>query len=167
MREEFKETIICGQKYMVSNYGKVVGARGELSNRLDSDGYLCVTVGTENKRRKMRVHRLVASLFVNNEREEATEVNHIDFNRANPKATNLEWVTHKENVAKSVDAGNHVGKQRGTKNVKAILTEEDVADIKMLFDNNLMSQKELSVSYNVGWSTIHNVCFRHTWKHLI
>ena len=167
MEEVYKEIELYGLKYKVSNYGKVVGARGEIKQRLDDDGYLSVTVGSKEKRTRARVHRIVAVLFVDGRTEEFNEVNHIDCNRANPRADNLEWISHKENVAYSVDRGRHIGKQMGAKNVKAILSEEDVIDIRMLFDSGAMTQKELSNAYDVSWSTIHNICFRLTWTHLI
>lgn len=167
MKEEFKEIELYGLAYKVSNYGKIIGARGELKQRLDSDGYLSVTVGTTKQRTTIRVHRIVAMLFVDGRTDENNEVNHIDYDRTNPRADNLEWTSHKDNVAYSVNNGRHSGKQLGTKNVKAILSEEDVLDIRMLFDNGLYTQKELAEAYEVGWSTIHNICFRLTWTHLI
>lgn len=167
LKEEFKEIELYGRKYMVSNYGKVVGARGELKQRLNRDGYLEVTVGDDGRRNSVRVHRLVAKLFVEGESETRNEVNHLDRNRANPRADNLEWATRHENVLHSAKVGRYKDSKIGGKNGRAILTEEDVYDIRLLFDNGILTQKELASSYGVGWSTIHNICFRLTWTHLI
>ena len=49
-----------------------------------------------NKREDVYVHRIIAKLFVENP-ENKPFVNHLDCNRANNKASNLEWVTSKEN----------------------------------------------------------------------
>lgn len=46
--------------------------------------------------RAISVHRLVALHFVPNPLN-LPEVNHLDFNKSNNKASNLEWVTRKQN----------------------------------------------------------------------
>lgn len=48
------------------------------------------------------VHKLVAESFVDNLRD-LIEVNHIDHNKNNNNATNLEWCTRQENVIKMVE----------------------------------------------------------------
>ena len=106
MEEKWKDYSYGNLKYRVSNYGRVIGLgrNRELKHRLDGDGYLSVTVGDMKNRTRMRVHRIVASLFVDNPNQ-FNEVNHIDRNRANPRADNLEWTTHKENIAHSHQQG--------------------------------------------------------------
>lgn len=54
------------------------------------------------------VHRIVATAFCENSNN-YPEVNHIDFNRKNNVATNLEWVTHKQNVQYSHEHYRHFG----------------------------------------------------------
>ena len=119
-----------------------------------------------NRRTSMKIHRLVATTFIPNP-QKLPEVNHIDCNRQNSRADNLEWVTHQDNISHSVRMGNYNGKQLGEKNIRSRLTEDDVVDIRLMFDNGLMTQQELAKAYNVGWSTIHNIVFRLTWTHII
>lgn len=45
-----------------------------------------------------QVHRIVACTFLhNNNREEKTQIDHIDGNKVNNHIFNLEWVTHSQN----------------------------------------------------------------------
>lgn len=59
-------------------------------------GYLHVTFRKDGEDKTFLVHRLVASAFVVNSKKAET-VNHIDGIKGNNDATNLEWVSQKEN----------------------------------------------------------------------
>lgn len=58
-----------------------------------------------NQREDVYVHRVIAQLFVDNP-ENKPFVNHLDCNRSNNKASNLEWVTSKENNDYALKFGN-------------------------------------------------------------
>lgn len=67
---------------------------------LDKFHYFIVCLNWREKgiRNKLvSVHRLVAEAFLPNP-QNLPHVNHIDRNRRNNGATNLEWVTHKDNM---------------------------------------------------------------------
>lgn len=70
----------------------------KLKYRYLQNGYARVYMRrvSTNKREDVYVHRIIAKLFVENP-ENKPFVNHLDCNRANNKASNLEWVTSKEN----------------------------------------------------------------------
>lgn len=61
--------------------------------RPDFDGYLICSFKTK----AIRFHRLKAKIFLDNY-DENLEVNHKDCNKQNNKVSNLEMVTHKENI---------------------------------------------------------------------
>lgn len=61
------------------------------------DGYPTVKLTVDGVSERIAVHRLVALTFVPNPNK-LPEVNHIDLNRRNPRADNLEWSSHRENV---------------------------------------------------------------------
>lgn len=96
------------EDYLVSNMGRVRSvnpynnAKPHLLSIIDNgNGYLYVSLRKQRERKNFYVHRLVAEAFC--ERPDGCNyIDHIDHDRANNKATNLEWVTQKENIARSV-----------------------------------------------------------------
>ena len=61
-------------------------------------GYPCVHLAVNGRNRNTLVHRLVALAWVPNDAPELkVEVNHLNLNRADPRAENLEWCTKSEN----------------------------------------------------------------------
>ena len=89
--------------YYVTEDGEVYSKRGvrKLKCTTDPNGYLRVFLLKDGHRFSASVHRLVAETFVPNP-ENKPEVNHIDGNKQNAKASNLEWVTHSENIRHSI-----------------------------------------------------------------
>lgn len=85
----------------VSSLGRV-RRRGNVVRYAPSDPYVCVFAAG----RKQCLHRLVAQAFVPNaDPRRHTVVNHIDGNRRNNAASNLEWCTQSDNVRHAHDAG--------------------------------------------------------------
>lgn len=88
--------------YQISNEGRI---RRKLKNGYalrnpysDKRGYLHFELYDKpRKTQKVSVHRLVAMVFVENPNN-YTEVDHIDRNPSNNKASNLRWVNHTENM---------------------------------------------------------------------
>lgn len=84
--------------YMVSSHGRVWSRRYNLIMKPILRGnYLSVTLFKDKKSTKTSIHRLVAYNFLN-EIKGKNYVNHIDEDKVNNKASNLEWVTHTENI---------------------------------------------------------------------
>ena len=74
----------------------VIDLHGEYDETKEIENY---TRKRNMKRKKFRVHYLVAKHYIeNNEPERKTEVNHKDKNRINNNVENLEWVSSKENL---------------------------------------------------------------------
>ena len=69
-------------------------------------GYLMVSLTKNGIRKNFYVHRLVAAAFLEPISGMA-EVNHIDHDRKNNCANNLEWSNRKENVRYSADLMKH------------------------------------------------------------
>lgn len=98
METEFKEIIYRNTIIKVSDNGDVIWNGTKRNTYLNHDGYLqCSIKITDVGWRSVGVHILVAMAFVPNPNN-LPEVNHKDYNRANPCANNLEWVTHFDNI---------------------------------------------------------------------
>ena len=106
MGEEWKPIEGAEDGYMVSNMGRVKGVRKPIIRQHDNGlGYLqCKIKMKEGRARFLKVHRMVATAFIPNPHGKP-EINHIDGNKANNAVSNLEWVTHSENVRKGWENG--------------------------------------------------------------
>ena len=108
--------------YEVSNFGRVrsldrvvIDTLGRSHHRkgkvkaqtLNTDGYLTVNLSKDGSDKRVRVHILVGKAFVDGYFDGA-EINHIDCDRTNNHFSNLEWISHSNNVQYSIDMGNHV-----------------------------------------------------------
>ncbi len=93
-------------RYLVSNRGRIISLNSgsEMAQYVQKNGYSAVKLHTHNVKRTFLVHRLVASAFVPNPNG-LSEVNHIDGDKLNNSADNLEWVTHSQNMRHSIGAG--------------------------------------------------------------
>ena len=82
----------------VERYYRIVGDTLMVPS-LDNSGYLQTSLMDNNGHSKSyRIHRLVATHFVNNlDKNLYTTVDHINHNREDNRAENLQWVTHSEN----------------------------------------------------------------------
>lgn len=76
-----------------------------LKSRLKKNGYLTVDLSKEQQVKTVSVHRLVAQAFCEKENEEQNVVNHINANKLDNRAANLEWVTSKENKSHAIKNG--------------------------------------------------------------
>lgn len=100
--QELWKNIDFSTNYEVSNLGNVRNTKtGVILNPgVSGNGYKQVSLKmkADNKFKKQYVHRLVAQFWVeNSDPETKKEVNHIDLNRTNNVASNLEWLSSSEN----------------------------------------------------------------------
>lgn len=85
--------------YTVSDQARVKGLDGrELVQCMGTDGYKFITLWSKGVRKHMRVHRLVWITF--NGATNGKVIDHIDENRTNNVLSNLQLLTHQENMLK-------------------------------------------------------------------
>lgn len=117
--EEWKDIIGYEGYYQVSNHGRVRGVdRSVYSNnggyrfckgRLltvtkKQNGYIRAELTKCNRKRKILVHRLVASAFIPNPSSKKY-INHINGDKADNRVENVEWCTHQENMQHALATG--------------------------------------------------------------
>lgn len=100
LREEWRHCPWPYTRYIVSNYGRVKRMRGRiLSEAITSFGYKQVCLFANGKGKTLFVHRLVALAFCDgyDEKNGVVFVDHLNGNRQDNRACNLEWVTREVN----------------------------------------------------------------------
>ncbi len=158
-QEEWRNVVRYEGVYEVSNLGRVrrIGpGRGVRIGHVrclvpNPKGYPTVGLNDGDRQETFRVHSLVAAAFLG-PCPPGHEVNHIDRNRANCRLSNLEYTTHRDNVAHSANAGVFAKK----------MTPAAVREIRA----STASTMALAKRFGVGRKTIRDIVLRRTWGHL-
>lgn len=171
MTEVWKPVVGYEDYYIVSNLGNVMSVPREVNGRQlksrlmrqrhDKDGYMLVNLYKGNQLATHKVHRLVASAFLDGRSE--LQVNHKNGIKDDNRAENLEWVTKKQNMEHAVELGLMV---RGEKHPNAKLTEGDVRSIRRLIDQGILPKSAIAAMYGVHVSTVHYIAVRRLWAWL-
>lgn len=96
-----KEIEWLGEKIYVSDDGTIIWNDKVRNFNYSKDGYPRVCIKTYKGWRNPAVYILIALAFVPNPNN-LPEVDHIDFDRTNFKPDNLQWISHEDNVRRSV-----------------------------------------------------------------
>lgn len=122
MENEIWKDIENFSKYQVSNLGKIkskgrytkVGIKNQdkcyrkeyiVDGFINKKGYKQVTLYDDNgKPKTMRVHKLVALAFIENE-DNLPQINHKDGNKQNNCVDNLEWISNYDNIQHAIKNG--------------------------------------------------------------
>lgn len=113
--ELWKDIPITANMYAVSNFGRVRNnnTRKVLKPACLRSGYLAVALQCGGKQKTFSVHRLVAEAFVSGRANGKNIVNHIDGDKNNNLASNLEWCSYHDNVQHAREVlGHYAGKKR-------------------------------------------------------
>lgn len=105
--ERWKEIEGTGGRLLVSDQGRIKSLLRDgrvLKATKDKKGYLRLRVTLDRKKYVFKVHRLVAAAFVPNP-ENKPQVNHLNGDKTDNRACNLEWVSNRENAQHAVKNG--------------------------------------------------------------
>lgn len=110
--------------YSINSIGQI---RNNKTNKLlslhkNKYGYIIAGLKINNKYKSFSVHRLVAKLFINNPNpKEFNVVNHINENKSDNRAENLEWCTQSYNH----NYGNALNKQAKSHGVPVVAIKDN------------------------------------------
>ena len=98
----YKDFVFTG-RYEISSWGHIRNRETKAPLATYSNqrgqGYLKTKIiDTKGTRRALYIHRLVALYFLDAPDEEGLEINHIDGDSRNNSYTNLEWLSHAQNM---------------------------------------------------------------------
>lgn len=164
--------------YQVSNHGRVrgldrvVARRGQASTAIRGRvlfqsvnprwGYMQAGLHRDGKGRTWRVHQLVALAFIG-PNPTHLDVNHIDTDKKNNRADNLEYCTRKRNLEHAREHG--IGDKRGEKHHGAKLTADQVVEIRQRFADGELGYR-LAAEYGVARSQISRIVNGRRWAHV-
>jgi len=157
--------------YEVSNRGRVRNRKHIMSQYTTYDGYKYVIFCVEGKRSKLRVHRLVAQSFIeNDDPENKIHVDHIDTKKENNDYRNLKWVSVKENLNNLKTKANLSKCKTGKKHPLAKKIIQYSLDGKRI--KSWGSSKEIHDSLGFCRKTIGRACtgrlqtaYKYKWKY--
>ena len=154
MQEVWKDVVGYEGLYQVSNFGSVRGLDryvphkkfgkkfckgGLMVKHINNAGYLTVNLSKNNKYKSFDIHRLVAIAFIQIGDPRNMEVNHIDENKKNNNAENLEWVTKSYNNR----YGTKVERQASKIRIPILQCDTD-GNIIREWDSSTNAEKELA-----------------------
>lgn len=174
MVEDWLDVRGYGGFYQVSNLGRVKrakGGRGATSGRIlkvkpptRRCDYYRVQLCRRDVKRTVMVHTLVAEAFVG-PRPRGKYVNHKDIDKLNNAASNLEWMTRKQNARHALQNGRSGGRPlRGAENGRAKLTARQVAEIRR--QKGRIGQRTLAELCGVSKTLIQRIHQGKLWPDL-
>lgn len=138
------------ESYIITLRGDVYRKGRKLKPDINSSGYLRVTLSKDGKTTRRFIHQLVAEAYIANP-SSLPVVNHKDGDRKNNFATNLEWVTTKENVDD--------GWSRGRRNPNRFSDELEMQIYEHATCGALL-QKEVAEIFGIHRDTVREIVKR-------
>lgn len=161
--EEWRPTYIMGDKYEVSNLGRVrsihkVHAQPRIMKTWLINGYEHVPLFLNGKRKNAKVHRLVLAAF-SGPPPPGYAGAHLNGKRNDNNINNLAWKTYKEN---EIDKDRHGRRPTGERHYRSKLTQEQVDTIRRM--PNGKGTNDLARAFGVHRTHIRRVRVGEYWR---
>jgi hypothetical protein len=133
----------------------------ELKSKKHKQSYPFVILSSFGTDKTITVHRLVGLSFLPNP-DQLRDINHINGDKADNHVSNLEWMSHKDNVRHGIDNGFR-NTATGERLANTFLTKCDVQDI---YNRILAGEPNISIAklYNIDRSLVSNIKRGKTWR---
>lgn len=138
-----------------------IGTVTKLKPSLTTHGYHSVNLYGKTP---IGVHLLILQTFSGPRPSTSHEARHLNGIRTDNHKDNLCWGTKKENAA---DKDRHGTTIRGEALWSAVLTENDVREIRRLHEEEKVTYSALALRFNVNKVTARRTCKRLAWKHVL
>lgn len=146
LKGDFQGLKLDSEQYKMSNLGTIIHIEKNFKLKFSkTDSYPTVSLPTSNGLKHYLIHNLIGHIFVPGKTEEKIFLNHLDENIQNYEATNLQWVTRKEN-------GKYSGYRFGIP-IKQISIE--TGEILAVYDSRQAAAESLNLS---SQTLITSVC---------
>jgi hypothetical protein len=167
MLEEWRPVLGWEDLYHVSSLGRVKRVKGNklslfLKPAKVKKGYLQVALSRNSKKKYIRVHKMVAMAFIG-PMPDGHEINHKDLNKENCCYSNLEYLTHQQNIDHAKDNG-ALKAMIGEKNGSSKLKNNDIVEIRRSYNSGKISYKELANKFKISKSSIAYIIKGERWK---
>ena len=166
MIERWLPVVGWEELYQASNQGRVLSVRTMWPMRPNvHQGYRRVQFYRNGKPSGHKVARLVAKAFVPNP-DGKPNVNHKNGQKADDRASNLEWVTKAENIQHAFDTGlQQPVRTYGERHGRTKLTTAQVIEMRK---RRLAGEKTtaLARAFNTTTTCVSHICTGQTWKHI-
>ena len=160
---------------------KKINPNIKIGNEVGSinNDYRYIMWNINGKQINIKIHRIIWT-FVKGAIPEGNDIHHKDENPLNNKIENLEILSDFDHLSihkkgNQNNTGKHWSKEtrqklsethQGEKCPNHKLTEEQIIEIRRLFEKENISIKQLAENFNVRYITIWSIVNRKRWKHL-
>jgi len=161
----------CNQNYAVSNTGVVLSYKTNVLNPkvlkpFLSGDYYAVTLIVKDRKKNIRIHQLVAQMFLPQPSQKHKYIIHKDWDKANNCSSNLEWV--EKHVVRNRLSDLYL--QKTTQERESLkcskLTSRDVAAIKGLI-NAGVKQESIARLFLVSEMQISRIKRGISWPDVV
>lgn len=164
MSEQWRDIPGYEGHYQISDHGQVLNCHTGKLMKCSLKGrkglqYPGVTLTKDCAPTTFTVHRLVALAFIG-ARPDGAEINHINGNKMDARVSNLEYVTHKANMAHAAENNLMAS---GARHFKASLTQDAVDECRRLWNEGQLSLAEIANRVGSSAGAVWHVLAQRTW----